>query len=111
MQTSLLSQWEELIKNTMSNSIPNEIVIDILSRLPVKSLLGFRSASKNWCTLFTDPKLMELHIYRAVANHADFLLVRHVSDLREKIHPKWDPATVEVIRETELPVQSKGAST
>lgn len=36
--------------------VPEEILVTILSKLPVKSLLRFRCVSKHWGSLITDPK-------------------------------------------------------
>ncbi|KAI9193903.1 hypothetical protein LWI28_001163 [Acer negundo] len=44
--------------------LPQEIVIDILSRLPVKSLCRFKCVSKSWLALTTDPLFVKLHLDR-----------------------------------------------
>lgn len=46
--------------------MPEEIVIDILSRLPVKSLLQFRSVSKRWRSLIADTHLISSHLSRSL---------------------------------------------
>lgn len=40
------------------------IVVDILSRLTVKSLLRFRSVSKSWYALITNPNFIRIHLSR-----------------------------------------------
>ncbi|XP_044504084.1 F-box/kelch-repeat protein At3g06240-like [Mangifera indica] len=102
------SQWEELMKNTMSQNLPNEIVIDILSRLPVKSIVKFKCVSKPWRSLFSDPKFIELHLNRAIAKNSHCLLVRHVVDPDEKIYSKWNKALLGDIDRLEVPLQNKG---
>ncbi|XP_026450726.1 F-box/kelch-repeat protein At3g06240-like [Papaver somniferum] len=47
-------------KNKILPSLPEEIIIDILSRLPPISLLKFRCVCKSWSILFNDPKLINL---------------------------------------------------
>lgn len=42
--------------------LPHEILVEILSRLPVKSLLRFRSVCKRWYCLITDPQFVTLHL-------------------------------------------------
>ncbi|KAL2553623.1 F-box protein CPR30 [Forsythia ovata] len=45
----------------MSN-IPEDLVMDVLSRLRVKSLLRFRSVSKSWRTLIDSPSFIKMHM-------------------------------------------------
>ncbi|KAK9072022.1 hypothetical protein SSX86_008454 [Deinandra increscens subsp. villosa] len=53
------------------NRFSNEIIDDILSRLPVKSILRSRSVSKPWLSRISDPSFTKLHLARA--NDALFL--------------------------------------
>ena len=43
---------------SLSERVPYDVVIDILSRLPVKSLIRFRRVSKSWYSVITDPFLL-----------------------------------------------------
>ncbi|CAN4123179.1 unnamed protein product [Withania somnifera] len=43
------------------SDIPPEVISDILSRLPVKSLLKFRCVSKSFKTLIDSPKFIQAH--------------------------------------------------
>jgi len=54
--------------------IPNENIPDLLSFLPVKSLLRFRFLSKSLDSLISDPTFIKLHLTRS-ARDADFTLV------------------------------------
>ncbi|KAE8717547.1 hypothetical protein F3Y22_tig00110044pilonHSYRG00165 [Hibiscus syriacus] len=45
-------------------SIPEEIIIEILSDLPVKSLLRFGCVSKSWKSLISDPFFIRKHLKR-----------------------------------------------
>ena len=41
--------------------IPEDVVVDILLRLPVKSLLRFKCVRKNWCALIKSPSFIREH--------------------------------------------------
>ncbi|XP_059289164.1 F-box protein At3g07870-like [Lycium ferocissimum] len=48
--------------------LPQEIVLDIASRLPITSLLQFMFVRKSFYNLSHDPELVNLHLSRAVKN-------------------------------------------
>ncbi|XP_059283759.1 F-box protein At3g07870-like [Lycium ferocissimum] len=45
--------------------LPNEIALDIVSRLPISSLIQFRFVSQTWNVLTHDSRLFDLHLSRA----------------------------------------------
>ncbi|XP_057990643.1 F-box/kelch-repeat protein At3g23880-like [Hevea brasiliensis] len=42
-------------------SIPQDLIMEILPKLPVKSLLRFKSVCKSWKSIITDPQFARLH--------------------------------------------------
>ncbi|KAI8558426.1 hypothetical protein RHMOL_Rhmol04G0092300 [Rhododendron molle] len=63
----------------MSDYIPDELLIEILARLPVASLLRFQSVCKSWYSLITNPGFVTKHLIQSIADgkrNGDKLLVR-----------------------------------
>jgi F-box interacting protein len=49
-------------ERSMSIILPQALISEILSRLPVKSLVRFRCVSKTWSALIEDPTFMNIHL-------------------------------------------------
>ncbi|XP_065881068.1 uncharacterized protein [Euphorbia lathyris] len=62
-----------------------EILIEILLRLPVKSLLKFKTVCKSWRSIINSPKFIKQHLNRAYAIHYN----QHKNFLGLLI-PSWD---------------------
>lgn len=61
-------------------NLPYEIVFDILSRLPVKSLCRFKSVSKTWLAQITDPQFVKSHLNQSMKYNSNHKLI---------IAPEW----------------------
>ncbi|KAM7497637.1 hypothetical protein LguiA_022051 [Lonicera macranthoides] len=60
----------------MSDYIPPELVVNILSWLPTRSLIRFRCVCKSWCSLISSPNFIDIHTHQldASLNHNTRLL-------------------------------------
>ncbi|XP_058756987.1 F-box protein At1g11270-like [Vicia villosa] len=54
--------------------LPEELVVEVLSFLPVKSLLQLRCVSKSWKSLISDPTFVKVHLNRSARN-ADITII------------------------------------
>ncbi|CAB4294076.1 unnamed protein product [Prunus armeniaca] len=66
--------------------IPEEILIDILLRLPVKSLVRFMCVCKSWSNLIESSSFIGRHLNRNVKNHGlTFLVGLECTEVKPKI--------------------------
>ncbi|KAK6147463.1 hypothetical protein DH2020_018375 [Rehmannia glutinosa] len=66
----------------MNPTLPTDLIIDILLRLPVKSLGKFKCVSKQWLQLITDPHFISIHRELCLHN-PNILLVKKIPLLQE----------------------------
>uniref|UniRef100_A0A5B6ZCC6 F-box domain-containing protein n=1 Tax=Davidia involucrata TaxID=16924 RepID=A0A5B6ZCC6_DAVIN len=95
----------------MSDFIPGDVLIDILTRLPIKSLVRFACVCKSWYSLLTNPSFITAHLNRSnVPNKKsdDLLLVRSYSeDLNEEQYSVYfDNETFDEYAKLEFPLKS-----
>ncbi|KAH7855535.1 hypothetical protein Vadar_025925 [Vaccinium darrowii] len=63
----------------IGHQLPEDVLMDILSRIPAKSLLQWKSVSKYWYSLIQNPSFISLHHTRAQLNECLYL-TRRVDD-------------------------------
>ncbi|XP_076948096.1 F-box/kelch-repeat protein At3g23880-like [Bidens hawaiensis] len=54
---------------TLQSTIPTDIVVRILLRLPVESLLRCKSVCKLWCSLISKPRFIKSHLDMSTRNN------------------------------------------
>ncbi|CAL5342846.1 unnamed protein product [Camellia sinensis] len=67
----------------MSDYLPNKVLIEILSRLPVISLLRFRCVCKSWRSLISTPSFITSHLNHSTTTF-NLILLRHYSHRKER---------------------------
>ncbi|PIA63638.1 hypothetical protein AQUCO_00201170v1 [Aquilegia coerulea] len=66
-------------------SLPHEIiVVEILSRLPAKSLLRFKCVCKAWRSLVSDSKFIQMHLSRAIGRDSVNVFIASKPNIVEK---------------------------
>ncbi|XP_059629350.1 F-box/kelch-repeat protein At3g06240-like [Cornus florida] len=70
----------------MSNGaiLLDEVMIDILSRLPAKSLCRFKCVSKSWFALISSPHFAKTHLNRSINNKCERLFL--ISDSPDSLY-------------------------
>ncbi|XP_057434362.1 F-box/kelch-repeat protein At3g23880-like [Lotus japonicus] len=64
-----------------SPPLPDDVIREILSFLPVKSLLRFTCVCKSWKLIISNPQFVKLHLRRSSANMADFTHIQLLSEV------------------------------
>ncbi|KAK7318647.1 hypothetical protein RJT34_03351 [Clitoria ternatea] len=68
-------------------TLPRELIVEILLRLPVRSLLRFKSVCKSWSSLISDPKFAVSHFDLAASpSHRLLLRLKNNESQVESIH-------------------------
>lgn len=70
------------VDSTMSDYICEEMIGEIFQRLPLKTLLRFRSLSKSWCSHISSPDFKRKHIRHSVGKPHK-ILIRHKFNERD----------------------------
>ncbi|XP_071904649.1 F-box protein CPR1-like [Coffea arabica] len=82
--------------------LPEDILMQILVRLPVKCLFQFKCVSKSWCSLIKSPRFTDLHVSRANCGDQEgvILVKRFIKDERKIVlsfHSKDESLSLQVV--------------
>ncbi|KAL2926252.1 hypothetical protein RDABS01_007057 [Bienertia sinuspersici] len=64
-------------------TLPEDAILEILLRLPVKSLQRFKSVAKSWYARISDPSFMIRHFVSS--NNHEFLLISHLHPVKKQV--------------------------
>lgn len=67
------------------NSLPEELLVEVLARLPVKRLLQYRSVCKAWLTLISSPGFIQTHLNHTAADPNNVTFIAHSYQVDNKI--------------------------
>ena len=82
--------------------LPEDVLMQILVRLPVKCLFRFKYVSKSWCSLIKSPRFTHLHVTRAKNGDQEgvILVKRFIKDERKivlSLHSKDESLSLQVV--------------
>uniref|UniRef100_M1DLS3 Ubiquitin-protein ligase n=1 Tax=Solanum tuberosum TaxID=4113 RepID=M1DLS3_SOLTU len=96
--------------NYPTQNIPNDIIIDILAELPVKSLIRFKNVCRSWYSLVKDDKFIKQH-YDTHKNCKKFFIVStiHIKNQFDFYHytmdvPQLDSSSKASLIESPVPI-------
>ncbi|KAL2473439.1 F-box protein CPR30 [Forsythia ovata] len=55
--------------------LPSDIIAEILSHLPVKTLLQFRCVSRTWCSIIDSQSFIKMHLHQSTATNSYHSLI------------------------------------
>ncbi|XP_057436190.1 F-box/kelch-repeat protein At3g23880-like [Lotus japonicus] len=79
-----MKEIEKLKENPRITALPHELIVEILLRLPVRSLLRFKCVCKKWLSTISDPQFCKSHYDLAAApTHRLLNLPEGIADVVE----------------------------
>lgn len=71
--------------NSKNGFFPDEIILQILARLPIKSLFRFRTVCKNWCQLLSERYFVQLYNEMSVKSSMILVEITEVSESKSSL--------------------------
>ncbi|KAF9602540.1 hypothetical protein IFM89_029839 [Coptis chinensis] len=72
-------------------TLPDEVIVEIFSRVPPKSVVRFRCLSKSWCKTLSDPNFIKTHLSHAIAeDKLNIFILSEIENIRmpREVRPK-----------------------
>ncbi|XP_057479171.1 F-box protein CPR1-like [Actinidia eriantha] len=91
--------------------LPEELAADILSRLPVKSLLRFKLVSPTWRALIESSDFIKSHLNRSIATKSNLFLIVKESHLYSVDFDSLSDSTVDPVKLDHHPLRCQDHST
>ncbi|XP_030462494.1 F-box/kelch-repeat protein At3g06240-like [Syzygium oleosum] len=74
--SSMASRWANRSSSDEDDpKLPDDVAVEILKRLPAKSLLRFRSVCRSWRSAIDDPRFVALHLSHSALDASNWYLV------------------------------------
>ncbi|XP_057506612.1 F-box protein At3g07870-like [Actinidia eriantha] len=64
----------------MSVYVPEDVLVDVLARLPIEIIVRCTLVCKSWFSLITSPNFISHHLNRIISNNKGHLLIRYRTD-------------------------------
>ncbi|MBA0654557.1 hypothetical protein Goklo_021538 [Gossypium klotzschianum] len=90
----------------MSDYLPAEVILEILKRLPIKSLVKCRSVCKTWNSLICNPSFISTHLQASLSepNNTPFILLRCFKKGKENYFLHYDNDDFDEFKQLQFPV-------
>src|ERR1044072_4289426 len=75
----IMKMKKKMKKENLNCALPHDLIVDILVRLPVKSLLRFKSVCKPWLSLISHPQFAKSHFDLALSPPTHRLLLKRIN--------------------------------
>ncbi|GMH07143.1 hypothetical protein Nepgr_008983 [Nepenthes gracilis] len=93
----------------MADTLPEDLLVEILLRLPVKSVLRFRCVCRSWCSFIASSNFINAHLRHCNKRDDSLLLVRNYNTVEKKVIYALchDNETLDEIMRIDFPVTSQ----
>lgn len=93
------------------SDLPEEVITDILSRLPVKPLVQFKSVSIPWRSLIESPNFVKLHLNRSIETKSNQTLILREEQLYSVDFDSLDGPFADAVRLDHHPLRCQDYGT